>query len=103
MNNKIDVLKQVAKKLNENNITWQLGASCMLYLRGYVDHFNDIDIMISKNDVQKTINIMNDFGTPVIKGPDATCKTKVFLEYRIDEVDVDIMSGLIIVNQGKDQ
>ncbi len=102
MLNQLKVLKQIAQRLNDHHITWQLGASCMLYLRGYVDHFHDIDIMIAENDVEQTIKIMQDLGTPIIEKLDSTYKTKVFLAYRMDEVAVDIMAGFIIVSQGQD-
>lgn len=43
---KLELLKEIASTFNQENITWNLGASCMLYLRGIVDTFDDLDIMV---------------------------------------------------------
>jgi len=53
MKNKIEVLLKIANLFNENAITWNVGASCMLYLRDVVEDFNDIDLMIHIDDVEK--------------------------------------------------
>lgn len=97
---KLDALIMVAKTLNHHHILWRLGASCMLYLRGYVDHFNDIDIMISLEDVKKVKSIFNAYPYQD-KLPNELYKTKVFLEYQILGVDIDMMAGFAIQNQNK--
>lgn len=40
-------LVRVARRLNEENITWALGASMLLYYKGLVPKANDIDIVIA--------------------------------------------------------
>ena len=101
MQKKLEVLKKVAKILNDNDITWNLGASCMLYLRGIVEMFDDIDIMVSEEDVLKVESLFSSFES-TIKPPNNQYKTKRFIEYVIDGVDIDVMAGFIIVNKGKD-
>ena len=94
---KLSVLEKVAKILNQNKITWATGASLLLYLKGIVDDFQDIDIMISEEDVLVVTNLLDNYGTLQKNNPNYKYKTKVFLEYVIDDVEIDIMAGLIIV------
>lgn len=44
---KISLLKRIAHRLNEAQVEWCLGASMMLYFKGIVSEFHDIDLMIS--------------------------------------------------------
>lgn len=45
---------------------------------------------------------MKGYGTPTIRVPNEKYKTKVFLEYNINGIEIDIMSEFIIVNNGID-
>ena len=99
---KIATFLKVAKILNENNITWALGASLLLYLKGITDKFNDIDLMVSENDIEKTKNIFLSLGKEYAKNPNLQYKSKCFLEFNIDGIDFDIISGFIIVNNNCD-
>ncbi len=98
MNDKLNVLIMIAKVFNEHKIHWNVGASCMLYLRGYVDHFHDIDLMISLDDVEKVKEILKAY--PCIERPrNEQYRTRVFLEYTIDGIDLDIMAGFSIMSE----
>ncbi|PAT01485.1 hypothetical protein CI105_06255 [Candidatus Izimaplasma bacterium ZiA1] len=96
IDNKIVVLKKLATLFNKHSITWNVGASCMLYLRNIIDDFNDIDIMISLEDVSLVKELLKEFHLEE-KQPTTKYKTKVFLEYVIDSVEIDIMAGFLIV------
>ena len=100
MNNKIKALITIAKQFNKAKITWNLGASCMLYLRTIVNDFNDIDIMISENDIDKVKEIMSKYSINEKRDLHPKYKTKTFLEYNIDGIDIDIMAGFIIIAKG---
>ena len=91
MNGKIFVLKKIAHILNENNITWALGASMMLYFRNVTDTFHDIDLMVCNEDAIKTKEILSSIGVLQPQNPNSKYQTKEFLEYVIDDVDVDVM------------
>jgi hypothetical protein len=97
---KIDVLIKIAKQFNKYNVLWHLGASCMLYLRGYVNHFKDIDLMIGMGDVNKVKRILSKY-TYHERQANEQYQTKVFLEYEIDGIDIDIMAGFAIVHDSK--
>lgn len=94
---KLSVLEKIAKILNQNKITWAISASLLLYFKGIVDDFQDIDIMISEEDVLVVTNLLANYGTLQQNNPNSKYKTRVFLEYVIDNVEIDIMAGFIIV------
>ncbi len=99
---KLKLLSEIANQFNKENITWNLGASCMLYLRGVVESFDDIDLMVKTSDIDKVKNIMSKYTTPDIKKPTYKYKTVHFLEYKIEGIDVDIMADFIIVKDDID-
>ena len=101
IDNKLEVLKKLSILFNKHSITWNIGASCMLYLRNIIDDFNDIDIMISLEDVSKVKELLKEFHLDE-KQPTTKYRTKVFLEYIIDSIEIDIMAGFLIVKDEKE-
>lgn len=101
INHKINMLVRIAKSFNQNHIRWNLGASCMLYLREITNEFHDIDLLIHEDDVQKVKEIMSSY--PLIKKVTSPLKyrTKVFLNYEVEGVDIDLMARFSIVDQEK--
>ena len=99
---KLSVLKKVGNIFNQNKITWAVGASLLLYFKGICDNFNDIDIVIAESDVEKVKWLLADVGALQPQNPHVKYKTKTFLEYKIDHVDLDIMAGFIIVANDKE-
>lgn len=96
---KLQLLSTIANDFNKEGITWNLGASCMLYLREIVSEFNDIDIMVALEDIDKVQQLMSKYATPIKREPNEQYKTRYFLEYDIDGVEIDIMSGFVIVTK----
>lgn len=99
---KLAVLSKIAEKLNSQHITWAVGASLLLYLKGKVNHFHDIDIMVAEEDASSLQQVLLSIGELKPAKPNLGYKTKVFQEFVVDGVDVDVMGGLIIVHDGKD-
>ena len=100
---KIELLQKIAHRLNGAHVEWALGASMMLYFKGIVSEFNDIDLMISNNDVECVRVILSEMGElhPPNPNPKAMYKTKTFMEFTIDSIDIDVMAGFAIVSEGK--
>jgi hypothetical protein len=96
---KLNVLKKIANEINKMNVTWALGASMLMYLKGILLDFKDIDIMVANDDIDLVKKILMKMGTLQLPNPNSKYKTKVFLEFVIDEVDVDVMAGFTIVNK----
>lgn len=97
---KLSVLSRVAEKLNHENITWAVGASLLLYLKGIVHEFADIDIMIAEDDADRAREILLTFGRQLPAKPNTLYQTKYFGEFEVDGVDFDIMAGFSIVHDG---
>lgn len=97
---KLNVLSKLASEFNKYEIVWAVGASLLLYFKGYVEDFNDIDLMVTEKDAIKMENILNRFGTiqPSTKG---NYETKHFREFIINDVDVDMIGGFAIVCDGQ--
>ncbi len=49
---KLTILSKIAEELNARGVTWAVGASLLLYFKGIVTAFNDIDLMISEEDYE---------------------------------------------------
>lgn len=102
IDNKLEVLKKVASKFNKNKIRWAVGASLLLYFKNIAETFNDIDIVIDEKDVDKAKEILLSLGTMKERDSNEGYKTKCFLEFIIDNVELDIMAGFTIIHEGRD-
>jgi hypothetical protein len=100
--NKLTVLSYIAKELNHKNVTWAIGASMLLYFKGITSEFHDIDIMVAEEDVEILKDVLSSFGNIQPPNPNVQYKTKYFLEFNVDGVDIDVMAGFIIINEGKE-
>ena len=98
---KIELLKKIAQRFNTANITWTLGASMLLYFKGITSAFHDIDLMISNEDVESVRKILSEMGELQSPNPNPKYKTKAFMEFIINSMDVDVMAGFAILNNGK--
>lgn len=98
---KLRILSQIARLFNKNNIKWNLGASCMLYLRGIVEEFSDIDLFVSKNDISLAKTILDQYGVIQPHTKSDSYKTDFFSEYIIEDVDIDLISGFKILKDHK--
>lgn len=98
---KLFVLSMIASKCNQVGITWAIGASLLLYFKGYVDDFHDIDLMVKESDAIKMRNLLATMGNMLPKNYDVNkYGTKYFYEFVIDGVDVDMLGGFSIINDG---
>ena len=97
---KLNVLHKLAAEFNRHNLVWAMGASILLYLKGYVDNFNDLDIQVTATDAPKMEAILNDLGDaqPTTK---ENFETKYFRKFMVDGVEIDMIGGFAIVSGGK--
>lgn len=98
---KLDVLKQIAQLFNEKEIIWNLGASAMLFLRGIVDDFSDLDLFVRHKDISRAKEVLESLGKMKPQCLSEIYKTDVFYEYVIDDVDIDLISGFKIIKDQK--
>lgn len=98
---KIEVLKQIAHRFNEAHIMWALGASMLLYFKGITEEFQDIDLMVANDDVERVRIILSEMGEIQPPNPNPKYRTKTFMEFIINSIDVDVMAGFSIISDGK--
>jgi predicted nucleotidyltransferase len=94
--NVFDTLSYIGKKLNEERIVWGVGGSIMLNHYGIIDKPNDIDILVDLNDIEKADKIIKSIGEKKEWEKEDTYSTQHFYEYIVNDIDVDVMSGLTI-------
>ncbi|MDD6077901.1 MAG: hypothetical protein ACI3XD_05485 [Oscillospiraceae bacterium] len=102
INHKLDVLSRIAERLNADGVNWAIGASLLLYFKGIADSFNDIDILVVEEYVEKLKKALLTMGEMQPPNPNKQYKSRHFYEFVIDGVDVDVMAGFIIVKDGKE-
>ena len=100
---KIQLLLRIAHRLNEAHVEWALGASMLLYFKGITSDFHDIDLMVADHDAECVRAILSEMGElcPPNPKPNPMYQTKTFLEFRIDSIEVDVMAGFAVVNEGR--
>ena len=100
---KIELLQKIAHRLNEAHVQWALGASMLLYFKGITSEFHDIDLLVSEHDAECVRTILSEMGESCSSDfiPNLMYRTKTFMEFRIDSVEVDVMAGFAIVKDGK--
>lgn len=100
-NQKIELLKKIARSFAEAGVTWALGASMLLYFKGITAEFHDIDLMITEDSVDRVREILSEMGEQQPPNLNSKYQTKTFMEFIIDSVDVDVMAGFSILSGGK--
>ena len=100
---KIELLQRIAHRLNEAHVRWALGASMLLYFKGITSSFHDIDLMVADHDAECVRTILSEMGELCPPNPklNPMYRTKTFMEFLIDSVEVDVMAGFAIVKGGK--
>lgn len=97
-----EVLKKIAEALNDEGVSYGIGASVMLYHHGIGRSPRDIDIQVELSDIKKLDEILSAFGEKRERLPNAVYRTRYFYEYDIDGVEVDVMGGLCVNHEGED-
>ena len=90
-------LVRIARRLNEENITWALGASMLLYYKGLVSRANDIDLVLSLEHIELADKVLQELGRKQAPYHQGDYATRYFAEFVIDGVDVDVMAGFRII------
>ncbi len=100
MTNKLSVLCQISAVLNNIGAQWALGGSAMLYLRGMVDDFHDIDIMVSSISVGSVASHFDSIAARLVTVPNDNFSSQNFLQYDMGGIGIDIICDFGIVSNG---
>lgn len=101
IDNKLQVLSKVAILINDNKITWAIGGSVLLYFKGFVDNFNDIDMMVIEDDVDRLKEMLLSLGKLINHTSNPKYRTRHFYKFNIDGVEIDIIAGFTIINNNQ--
>ncbi|MFP4016012.1 MAG: hypothetical protein ACLFUI_03175 [Halanaerobiales bacterium] len=91
-----NTLVYIAAELNKAGIIWAIGASVLLSFYDLIDDPNDIDILVSLNDVEKAELIMANIGTKKAVKASSMYATKKFHSFKVNDIDVDLIGGFTI-------
>ncbi len=98
---RLPIIAKIADALNKAEVRWAIGGSTLLFLKGIDFEFNDLDIVVLEEDAQKAKEALLSIGAAYHKSEKAPT-TKVFEEFTVDGLDVDVISGFIIQAYGKE-
>jgi len=79
-----------AKTLNNNHIKWALGGSLLLALEGYDTIVNDVDILVSKDDEERLLQVIDGLRYKK-KYPRFPYKTEIMYTVYLEQISIDIM------------
>ncbi len=97
---KLEVLAAIARKLNARGVTWAVGGSMLLYFKHITSEFHDIDLLVTNEDAETAKEILLGMGTFVPSKAKPQYRTKTFLEFVVNGVEVDVLAGFAIVKDG---
>ncbi|MEK4564370.1 hypothetical protein MKX54_06840 [Alkalihalobacillus sp. FSL R5-0424] len=87
-------LLKITEQLNNHNITWAVGGSLMLSIRGLETTPNDIDLLVTESDEPRLLQVLETLGT---KQPPKSSHPHLFSTYfsqfRINGIGVDVMAN----------
>lgn len=72
-----------------------------LFLRGLVDEFHDLDLIVEIEDVPLIMKVMENIGGVLMAtGGNGFCESNAYMHYQLDRVDIDIIAGFRVVTFG---
>jgi hypothetical protein len=96
---KCAALAGIARALNGAKVTWAVGASALLYFYELTDTFNDFDLLICLEDIDRAKTAIREAGAQAKHGrvpADAGFASAIFEEYQLDGADFDVLCDFTI-------
>jgi len=93
-----DIVLNLAKALNSNNVLWGIGGSYLLKAYGIVEEVHDLDIIVAENDISKVIQVLDAIAERKPRPVKEEYKTKHFYVYSYDGLSIDVMSAFRIIH-----
>lgn len=92
----IDVLTDLASRLNNEGVTWAVGGSLLLYFYDILEEPKDIDLVIDPKDKEVVFKILRNSGEELETKEVPNYKTGVFGKFNVDGIEVDIIGDFYI-------
>ena len=88
-------------ELRKADVRWGLACSTNLFIRGIVDEFHDLDLIVDIKSIPKVEKIMKKQGA-ILKetGGNGYCESDMYMHFQFGRVDVDVISGFRVVTFG---
>lgn len=86
------VLKQIAHEFERNEIVWGVGGSLLLKKYSLVELTNDIDIVISANDIDRAVEVLDRLGNRVKPQIKEEYETEYFFQYNVNGISIDVIA-----------
>ena len=101
---KREILEKISKAFEQAGIKWALSCSAALFFRGIVDGFNDFDILLSKDSMEKAKETLRNLGVVLNESTpqkdDYFCSPD-FQQARYGNVEFDLITDISIKTFGK--
>ncbi|MEA4912655.1 MAG: hypothetical protein VB092_08620 [Oscillospiraceae bacterium] len=94
-------LAVIARALNEADVTWSVGASLLLWRRGLVEDFHDIDLLVDEQDIASARAALDRVGILTNEQRSAPFTTEYFYEYTVRDTEVDVMARFGVAVDGR--
>lgn len=88
------IVKLIAKEFNAKEIVWGVGGSYLLHRYGINNELRDIDILISEESIQKTMEVMERISEKVQVQDDKHFNSKFYEVYQMKGININIISNL---------
>ena len=96
-----EVFCVLLEKFNSGKVNWAVGCSMNLFLRGVVDDFHDLDIIVDSESIPEIKKIMEELGAELVgTGGNGFCESDIYLHYQLGREDVDIIAGFRVITFG---
>lgn len=88
-------------ELRKADVRWGLACSTNLFVRGIVDEFHDLDLIVDIKSIPKVEKIMKEQGA-ILKetGGNGYCESDIYMHFQFGRVDVDVISGFRVITFG---
>ena len=96
-----EALFLISHHFDKENVKWSLACSMNLFLRGIVDEFHDLDLIVDINDIDKIQKIMEKLGAILVDtGGNGYCESDKYMHFQLGRIDIDIISGFRVITFG---
>lgn len=92
----LKTLNLITNNLNDKGITWGIGGSLMLHCYDLIENYNDIDIIVSEQNIDIAISILDKLGSRTTIEPSKIFASKYFYKYKINNICIDVIAGFTI-------
>jgi hypothetical protein len=93
-----NTLGMIAELFNKNNIHWAVGGSLMLQHYNLITKPNDIDIIVSLQDIHQADKLLLSLGNKKKQTSKKEFATAYFYQYELSGINVDVMVDFAIVH-----